>query len=237
MKRKIQIGLLVCAVSFFFGCETINSMLSGKSVFERYPPNAKKGWVEFYSGEKLFGTLNTDFVLKLAKIKDGIKTMIGRQTEAIAGMKPKFRTDELPGPMTYEIILDIGGPKSAVTTADVHIEEGMLQLVHLSSSIVGRESSGYLQEKLVYSLRATPGGSIPLARDAASLEKLVEAVDHPDWGTRWYAARALEDMAGLMNDDADQRLRERYGIESHPLVKEAIGQCRQKYHSYKMKNK
>jgi hypothetical protein len=223
-KKAFSSTVLLFAALSASQCAYYMGAITGVIVKERLPKTQPKGWVEFFNWDLL--------KFRVYKPEAGGETLVGPQSGGRLSDRPyAMRMDSVPGPQTF-ILKYNPGDKPAITNVDVDVEEGMIQLVRVVSHEVSRYSSGYNRMTVIFSLSTDVLGRIPVARDAAALPKLREALKHPDWATQWYAAYALQDMAAVM-DDETYRLLDSMRQGAQEKVKDAVNKAIANYRAFK----
>jgi hypothetical protein len=99
----------------------------------------------------------------------------------------------------------------------IRVPHSMFRSQHISERIHVSVTQGVIipvridahkQTEITYEWTTTVGPPLPVADDAAGVERLLAALTDPDWGVRWYAAEAI----GRIKGDIGEALRT--GLES-----------------------
>jgi hypothetical protein len=73
----------------------------------------------------------------------------------------------------------------------------------LPDVIIPVRIDAHKETEITMEWKAVVGPPLPVANDAASVERLLSALADPDWGVRWYASEAV----GRINGDVGEKLK------------------------------
>jgi hypothetical protein len=118
----------------------------------------------------------------------------------------------------------------------IRLPHSMFRSQHISERIHVSVSQGVIipvridarkQTEITMEWKAVVGPPLPVANDAASVERLLAALSDPDWGVRWYAAEAIGRIKGDVGEKATAALEALASDETYErcLDQETTVQC------------
>jgi HEAT repeat protein len=102
--------------------------------------------------------------------------------------------------------------------------------VHISVTpdvIIPIQIDAHKQTDITLEWRTVVGPPLPVANDAASVERLLAALSDPDWGVRWYAAEAIGRIKGDIGEEVRAGLQTLASDQAYErcLAQETTVQC------------
>lgn len=192
-----------------------------KTMIHNAVPNGNpKGYVEFYCGGCMAGWV-------VFEVKDGQEVYVASQNmgRSIAGLLSlpsrmrKLGVAHDPGEVEFLIRLI---PPSLSGSISARIRTRVLHDHLLPVRILFHKHSDK-----TFDWGVSAGELLPLTNDRAGTLVLWDALNSPDWGTRWYAAEVVGRIGGGVNDALETRLNELAGDEAYQrcLTKEQVFEC------------
>lgn len=181
----------------FLGAALLVACVSGRPETLGERDQGPTGWIEFYCASCVTGWA-------VDEIRDG------RETRVLTLEISRKRQDLLHNPVRMRRV-GVAYPPGEVDFL-VRLPHSMFRSPRLSERIrvsvlrdviIPVRIDAHRETELTMEWKTVVGPPLPVANDAASVERLLAALVDPDWGVRWYASEAV----GRINGDIGKELR------------------------------
>ncbi len=211
MKRHSLLPATFTLGFFLSACASQQAAVSPVSTFDQ----ASQGYVEFYCASCVTGW--GVYEIQNGREKRVLNLAMSRKPQDLLHNPVRMRRVGIaypPGEVDFLIRL----PHSMFSTQ--HISEQ----IHVSVTqgvIIPVRIDAHKQTDITMEWNAVVGPPLPVANDAASVERLLAALGDPDWGVRWYAAEAISRIKGDIGETVKTALK---ALASDEAYERCLGQ-------------